>query len=101
MATLFVTEYSGPSKGGQIQTTHGRRLRRNNVAIGASSVASNAFGDGCGLVRIATDTNCSFVFSPDDGVSPTATNADQYLAAGGVEYFTTRPGDFIAVIQNP
>jgi hypothetical protein len=101
MSTLYVTEYSGPSRGGQIQTVHGRRLRKNNVAIGASSAASNAFGDGCGVVRVATDANCSFVFSSDDGVVPTATNADQYLAAGGVEYFTTKPGDFIAVIQNP
>jgi hypothetical protein len=101
MATLYVTEYSGATRGGQIQTTHGRRLRRNNVAIGASSTASAAFGVGCGLVRVATDTNCSFVFSQDAGVVPTATNADQYLAAGGVEYFTIGPGDYIAVIANP
>jgi predicted extracellular nuclease len=101
MATLFVTEYSGAARGGEIQVAHGRRLRRNNVTIGASSTPSAAFGTYCGLVRIATDTNCSFVFSQDDGVSPTATNADQYLPAGSVEYFTAKPGDFIAVIQNP
>jgi predicted extracellular nuclease len=101
MPTLFVTEYSGAARGGQLQVAHGRRLRKNNVAIGAGSTPSAAFGDGCSLVRIATDTNCSFVFSQDDGVSPTATNTDQYLPAGSVEYFTTKPGDFIAVIQNP
>lgn len=101
MATLYVTEYSGAARGGQLQLVHGRRLRKNNVAIGASSAVSNAFGDGCSVVRVAADASCSFVFSQDDGVSPTATATDQYMPAGGVEYFTTKPGDFIAVIQNP
>lgn len=101
MATLYVTEYSGAARGGQVPVAHGRRLRKNNVAIGAASASSAAFGDRCGLVRIATDANCSFVFSNDAGVVPTATNADQYLAAGGVEYFTVGAGDFVSVIQNP
>lgn len=101
MATLYVTEYAGPSRGGQIQTVHGRRLVKNNVAIGASSAVSNAFGSNTSIVRVAADASCSFVFSSDDGVSPTATATDQYMPSGGVEYFTVKPGDFIAVIQNP
>lgn len=101
MATLYVTEYSGASRGGQVELVPGRRLRKNNVAIGASSAVSNAFGRDCGIVRIAADVSCSFVFSQDDGVSPTVTATDQYMPAGGVEYFTVQPGDFIAVIQNP
>lgn len=101
MATLWVTEYSGAVRGGQVPIAHGRRLRKNNVTIGVASAASVAFGPGCGLVRISTDTDCSFVFSSDDGVVPTATNQDQPLWAKSTEYFSGKPGDFIAVIANP
>lgn len=101
MATLYVTEYSGPQRGGAAQIVHGRRLKKNNVAIGASSAASVAFSVNASIVRVATDANCSFIFSTDDGVVPTATNTDEYLAAGNVEYYAVKPGDFIAVIANP
>lgn len=102
MSTLYVTEYSGAARGGQIPVAHGRRLRRNNVAIGASSAASAAFGPGCTLIRITSDADCSFLVSNDDGVIPTATNADQPMwSKSGVEYFTVKEGDYIAVIANP
>lgn len=102
MATLYVTEYSGAARGGQIPVAHGRRLRRNNVAIGAGSTPSLAFGLNCTLIRISSDADCSFVISDDDGVIPTATNADQPMwSKSGPEYFTVKAGDFIAVIQNP
>jgi hypothetical protein len=99
-STLFVTEYSGARLGGAVQVAHGRRLRRNNVAIGASSASSAAFGENTAVVRIATDVACNFVFSNDDGVAPTATTADQYLPAGGIEYFDVKPGDYVSVIAN-
>jgi hypothetical protein len=64
------------------------------VAIGAASAASAAFGAQTYQVRVVATSACRV----GDG-TPAALAADSYLPADRPEYFTCTPGQRIAVIQ--
>ena len=66
------------------------------VAIGAASAASAAFGGQIYQVRVAATSACRIRIG--DG-TPTALATDSYLPADRPEYFTCTPGQKIAVIQ--
>jgi hypothetical protein len=66
------------------------------VAIGAASAASAAFGAQTYQVRVVATSACRVRIG--DG-TPTALAADSYLPADRPEYFTCTPGQRIAVIQ--
>ena len=76
---------------------HSSRLgAAQDVAIGAASAASAAFGAQTYQVRVATTSACRIRIG--DG-TPTALATDSYLPADRPEYFTCTPGQKIAVIQ--
>ncbi len=66
------------------------------IAIGAASAASSAFGASTYQVRVAATSGCRIRIG--DG-TPTAVATDSYLPADKPEYFTCTPGQKIAVIQ--
>jgi len=66
------------------------------VAIGASSAASTAFGAQTYQVRLAATSACRVRIA--DG-TPTANATDAYLPPDKPEYFTCTPGQKVAVIQ--
>ena len=66
------------------------------VAIGAASAASTAFGTQTYQVRLAATSACRIRIG--DG-TPTALATDAYLSANWVEYFTCTPGQKVSVIQ--
>ena len=85
MAVLYITEYAQlmPSPvGGQGQIPMEPPLAEQHVAIGASSVQSNAFNAQTRLVRLHTDAICSVEF----GTNPTATATTARMAANQTEY---------------
>jgi hypothetical protein len=98
MAILNVCEFASIRDAGAYpaQVTQVPPLAKQNVAIGAASVAStNGFAPTTKAIRVATDTACWILI----GASPTATTtADLYMPAGTVEYWGVNPGDKIAVI---
>lgn len=68
-----------------------------HLALGAASVASNAFGAQTWAIRVVSAGNCHI----DIGQSPTATANTAYIAANQKpEYIKVNPGDKIAVIQD-
>jgi hypothetical protein len=67
-----------------------------DVAIGAASAASAAFGAQTYQVRVVATSACRVRIG--DG-TPTALATDSYLPADCSEYFTCTPGQRIAVIQ--
>lgn len=99
MAVLYVTEFDAPfidlSKG--MPMVFGPKLAVNNVAIGAGSVASAAFGANTKIIRVHTDAICSIAVG---GAAPVATASDARMAANQTEYFYVKAGDKIAVITN-
>ena len=67
------------------------------IALGAASVASNAFGPQTWAIRVVATGNCHI----DIGASPTASASTAYVAANQKpEYIRVSPGDKIAVIQD-
>ena len=66
------------------------------VAIGAASATSAAFGAQTYQVRLAATSACRIRIG--DG-TPTALATDSYLPADRPEYFTCTPGQKIAVVQ--
>ena len=68
-----------------------------DVAIGAASAASAAFGAQTYQVRVAATSACRIRIG--DG-TPAALATDSYLPADRPEYFTCTPGQKIAVIQD-
>lgn len=67
-----------------------------NVAVGATSTQSTAFGAATQHVRLVSNTDCYIVF----GGNPTATTSGVFLPAGVVEYFWVGGGEMVAVIQS-
>lgn len=99
MAVLYITEYAGlmPSPpGGVGQIPVEPPLAEQTVAIGGSSVASNAFNAGTTLVRLHADAICSVEF----GATPTATATKARMAANQTEYKGVSFGLKVAVITN-
>lgn len=96
MATLYVTEFSGPGPG-VVQVADTPKLASNNVAISGSSTQSAAFNTNTAIIRVHCDAICSVEVG---GASPVATAASQRMPADTIEYFYVRPGDKLAVITN-
>lgn len=67
-----------------------------DVAIGATSIASAAFSAQTYQVRVVATSACRVRIG--DG-TPTVLATDSYLSADRPEYFTCTPGQKIAVIQ--
>lgn len=102
MSTLYITEFArqGRDAGGWLLPTMAQEppCTEQTVAIGASSVASNAFNALTAFVRIHADAVCSIAF----GTSPTAAATNRRMAAGQTEYFQVPVGGGfkVAVITN-
>lgn len=105
MTTLYIEEFSGLGEMNEATSPYRRMngeipqtpsLVSQTVAIGVSSVASNAFSQTTYLVRLHTDSICSFVF----GTAPVATATNARMAASQTEYFAVVPGQKVAVITN-
>jgi hypothetical protein len=73
-----------------------RLAAAQEIAIGAASAASSAFGASTYQLRVAATSACRIRIG--DG-TPTAAATDAYLPADRPEYFTCTPGQKIAVIQ--
>jgi hypothetical protein len=67
-----------------------------DVAIGAASAASAAFGTQTYQVRVVATSACRVRIGEG---TPTALATDSYLPADRPEYLTCTPGQKIAVIQ--
>jgi hypothetical protein len=67
-----------------------------DVAIGAASAASVAFGAQTYQVRVVATSACRIRIGDS---TPTALATDSYVPADRPEYFTCTPGQKIAVIQ--
>lgn len=81
-----------------LEKQHSSRLgAAQNVAIGAASAASSAFGSQTRQIRVATTGACHFRVG--DG-TPTAVATDSLLPTGVVDYITVGPGQKLAVIQD-
>src|SRR4051812_43759805 len=98
MATLWVSEYSGMGVSstavGPIATLP--PLGRQELSVGAASVAGNAFSGGTKFVRCTTDADC-FVTVGADPVASAA--AGEPMFAKQTEYFAVGAGQKIAVIE--
>lgn len=73
----------------------GRTQTVQEIAIGATSDQSAAFGAGTDLVSIQADADCHVVF----GANPTATTAGWKVLSGATMDFHVCKGDKVAVIQ--
>lgn len=98
MASLYIAEYKDPSvhTGKQRLTAKSPTAAEQKLTIGAGSVPSLAFGPDTFLIRVVSDTTCSYQVAAD----PTATAALSRLPANAIEYIEVQPGDKIAVIEN-
>ena len=97
MAVLDITEYQFIARDGRgsfVPTGMEPALTTQQLAIGAGSVASNAFNENTTLVRIHADAPCRIEINP----APTASAASKRMAAGQTEYFGVRAGHKVAVI---
>jgi hypothetical protein len=66
-----------------------------DVAVGAASAQSAAFGADTRVVRVISTVACRILF----GANPTALATSVFLPATQAEYFQVVPGHKIAVIQ--
>lgn len=89
IAAFVVKDNSG------IQSANAPALLSENVTSSGTSAQSSVMPDGTEVVRIATNTTVRIAF----GTSPTATAAGVRLLADTCEYFTIRPGQKVAVID--
>lgn len=100
MANIIVTQYIGlfqRSGDGMAQAPSGI-LSAEAVAIGVASAQSAAVADGCGLIRIYAEADCTVSI----GADPTATVANHVPLSAGAEYYHALPpnsGDKVAVIE--
>jgi hypothetical protein len=101
MATLYITEvqslgWVGPASNQLIHAPVMPPVAEQTVAIGSGSTPSAAFNASTRFIQVSTDEVCSIAF----GANPTATAANQRMAANEVRYFAVNPGNKLAVIQN-
>jgi hypothetical protein len=97
MPTLDVTEYSTlatDAPGVRVMTGQEPSFVNQQLAIGAGSVQSAAFGDTTRFIRVHTDVACRVAV----GSNPTASSASMRMNAGGTEFLGVLPGLKIAVI---
>lgn len=100
MALLYVSEYPGTGydHGGGVAVANTPAITTQVVVNTGATTQSAAFNANTRLVRLETDSICSFKF----GTNPTATTADPRMAANQTEYFAIQPGGGmkVAVIVN-
>jgi len=98
MATLYVTEYQGLSTAynDTAQAVPGTPVAIQTVAISGAAASSAPFNANTTLVRLHTDSICSFTM----GSAPVATTSCPRMAANQTEYFGVRPGQTVSVIAN-
>jgi hypothetical protein len=94
---LNITEYSSLI-GNAIAVTP--KLAGADLAIGGVSAAYGPFSLQTVVVRLQPDAICRVAFSLTAGVAPTAGAGDARMVAGQTEYFSVKPGDFLAVIAS-
>lgn len=91
MGILYITEYAGlmdaGAPGGHGQVPAEPPLATQTVSY-TTHAESSAFNAKTRLVRLHTDSICSFVF----GTAPSATTSDSRMAAGTTEYHGVPPG---------
>jgi hypothetical protein len=99
MATLYVTEFTGPfvNRSTGLPMARGPKTAQNNQTIGGTSTNGNAFAATTYMIRVHTDAICSVEVG---GTSPTATAASSRMVAGQTEYYYVTPGHKIATITN-
>lgn len=98
MATLNVTEFRGAGAvGAAVTQAPIMPSLGTQVVTFTTSVASNAFSDACGLIRVVASADCHVRV----GVGAlSATTSDMLLGAGEIEYFVIQsPGMKIAAIE--
>ena len=99
MATLFITELVSlgfDPHGGAVLAPQLPSANEQSIAIGGASVASAAFGAETKFVMINTDTACCLAF----GVTPVAVTTAHRMGANETRFYSTRPGDSVAVIAS-
>jgi hypothetical protein len=102
MATLYITEFlSSTPSGVGVPVGQYPAIARQTVAIGGASVQSAQFNTKTTFVRVHTDSVCSVLVDLVTN-NPTATTADERLAANQTEYFGIpyNSGMQLAVISN-
>jgi len=96
MSTLYIAEfsklYSNPN--GVAPMAAVPPLVQQTLAIGGSSVSSNAFNAATQFVRVHTDAACSINWGA------AATSATMRMAANQTEYFSVSAGQTVSVITN-
>lgn len=103
MATLYITEfqaigYAGmpplaAGTNGPTQAAQQPQVAKQTVAISGTAAQSNPFNAATTLIRIHTDSICSFVV----GAAPSATTSDARMVAGQTEYFGVPQGGALAL----
>jgi len=97
MATLWIEEEPDiPLAGRGTIPVHEASLGngvQQQVAIGATTLSSSAFGANTKLITIHADAECYI----DIGTTPTATTSTRHLLLGAYRTFRVKSGDKIAV----
>lgn len=101
MATLYVTEFVSQGldlNAHEMASPAWPANTTQTVAVGASSASCAAFQNGTALVRLASDTTCSYTIS----ATPTASTIGPRLPAGVIEYVCVPANQAwkVAVIAN-
>lgn len=93
MATRII-EYGGADRTDGLQVIPAVNVTQTALTASASSAQSAAFNAGTGLVCIDSDEAVHVAF----GSNPTATTANEVVAAGKKDYFTVKAGHKVAVL---
>ena len=99
MSTLYNTELSSlgvDASGQNILAPVMPPAAEQTVTISGSTTPSAAFGGSTRFLQIHTDAICSIAF----GTNPTATTANQRMAANETRFYTVTPTMKVAVITN-
>lgn len=97
VSKLYVSEYSGTQFQGGNVTSPPQELSTDQVVDFSGGVtASAAFKNNTNLIRLQSDSICSFAF----GTAPVATTSNKRLAAGISEFYGVQPGWKVSAITN-
>lgn len=98
MAVIDITQFARVARDSQNNVLPTGRFPAATVqvAIGAGSVQSAAFGDDAAFIRVHTDAACRI----DVGANPTASAVSPRMAANATEYFGVIAGHKLAVITS-
>lgn len=98
MAILYVTEFRGLASqpNDTAQAVHGTPNAEQTLVVGAVT-PSAPVQPTTTIVRLHTDSICSFKIGPTGTV---ATTSSARMVAGQTEYLGIKPGDIVSVIAN-